>query len=81
LLRNRGKALLVILRWLIQPGVVVIPNSVHKDRIVENFNVFDFELSREDMHVIATLDKKVSSFFDHRDPEIVKSLSSRRIDI
>jgi 2,5-diketo-D-gluconate reductase A len=76
-----GKALLVILRWLIQPRVVVILKSVHKDRIVENFNVFDFELSREDMNAIATLDKKISSFFDHRDPEIVKSLSSMRIDI
>jgi 2,5-diketo-D-gluconate reductase A len=71
----------VILRWLIQRGVVVIPKSVHKERIVENFNVFDFELSREDMDEIATLDRKVSSFFDHRDPEIVKSLSTVKIDI
>jgi 2,5-diketo-D-gluconate reductase A len=71
----------VILRWLIQRGVVVIPKSVHKERIIENFNIFEFELSPEDMDAIATLDKKVSSFFDHRDPEIVKSLSSVKIDI
>jgi diketogulonate reductase-like aldo/keto reductase len=71
----------VILRWLIQREVIVIPKSVHKERIDENFNVFDFELSREDMDEIATLDRKVSSFFDHRDPEIVKSLSSTKIDI
>jgi 2,5-diketo-D-gluconate reductase A len=71
----------VILLWLIQRGVVVIPKSVHKERIIENFNIFDFELSREDMVAIATLDKKISSFFDHRDPEIVKSLSSVKIDI
>lgn len=71
----------VILRWLIQRGVVVIPKSIHKERIVENFNVFDFELSREDMDEIATLDRKVTSFFDHRDPEIVKSLSTVKIDI
>ncbi len=71
----------VILRWLIQRGVVVIPKSVHKERIIENFNVFDFELSRQDMDAIATLDKKASSFFDHSDPEIVKSLSYVKIDI
>lgn len=71
----------VILRWLIQRGVVVIPKSVHKERIDENFSVFDFELSREDMDEIATLDRKVTSFFDHRDPEMVKWLSSMKIDI
>ncbi len=52
----------VILRWLIQREVIVIPKSVHKERIVENFNVFDFELSSEDMDAIATLDRKVSQF-------------------
>jgi diketogulonate reductase-like aldo/keto reductase len=71
----------VILRWLIQRGVVVIPKSVHKERIVENFNVFDFELGPGDMDVIATLDMKVSSFIDHRDPETVKRFSSVKLGI
>ncbi len=80
--KKHGKTVAqVILRWLIQREVVVIPKSVHKERIVDNFNVFDFELSREDMDDIATLDRKVSSFFDHRDPEMVKWLSSMKIDI
>ncbi|NWG08099.1 MAG: aldo/keto reductase [Chloroflexi bacterium] len=71
----------VILRWLTQRGVVVIPKSVRKERIVENFNVFDFELSSEDMEAIKTLDTKVSSFFDHRDPAMVKWLGTRKLDI
>jgi 2,5-diketo-D-gluconate reductase A len=71
----------VILRWLTQRGVVVIPKSVRKERIVENFNIFDFELSPEDMDAIGTLDTKVSSFFDHRDPEMVKQLSTVKLDI
>jgi diketogulonate reductase-like aldo/keto reductase len=82
LAKKHGKSVAqVILRWLIQREVIVIPKSVHKERIVENFNVFNFELSREDMDEIATLDRKVSSFFDHRDPEIAKSLSIVKIDI
>jgi 2,5-diketo-D-gluconate reductase A len=82
LAEKHGKSVAqVILRWLIQRGVVVIPKSVHKERIIENFNISDFELSREDMDEIATLDRKVSSFFDHRDPEIVKSLSTVKINI
>jgi 2,5-diketo-D-gluconate reductase A len=68
----------IILRWLTQRGVVAIPKSVRKERIVENFNVFDFELSPEDMAAIETLDNKKSSFFDHRDPNIVKLLSGAR---
>jgi 2,5-diketo-D-gluconate reductase A len=73
LAKKHGKSVAqVILRWLIQREVVVIPKSVHKERIVENFNVFDFELSRKDTDVIATLDRNVTSFFDHHDPEIVK---------
>jgi 2,5-diketo-D-gluconate reductase A len=80
--KKHGKtAAQVILRWLIQREVVVIPKSVHKERIVENFNVFDFELNRKDMDEIATLDRNVSSFFDHRDPEMVKWLGSMKIDI
>ena len=71
----------VILRWLTQRGVVVIPKSVRQERIVENFNIFDFELSPEDMDAIISLDMKVSSFFDHRDPEMVKQLSTVKLDI
>lgn len=71
----------VILRWLVQRGVVAIPKSVRKERIVENFNVFDFELSPEDMDAIARLDTKTSIFFDHHDPETVKRLSSVKLDI
>ena len=71
----------VILRWLTQRGVVVIPKSVRKERIVENFDIFDFELSNEDMNAIATLDTKTSLFFDHRNPEMVKRLGTVKLDI
>jgi 2,5-diketo-D-gluconate reductase A len=71
----------VILRWLIQRGVVAIPKSVRKERIEENFDVFDVELSPEDMAAIATLDRRETSFFDHRHPEMVKRLAERRLDI
>lgn len=62
----------VILRWHIQNGVVVIPKSTHKERMEENFNVFDFALSEEDMQKISMLDKQTSSFFSHRDPHMVE---------
>ena len=68
----------IILRWLTQRGIVAIPKSVRKERIQENFDVFDVELSPEDMDAIATLDRKESSFFDHRDPAIVKALGEAR---
>lgn len=68
----------VILRWLMQRGVVVIPKSVRKERIIENFNIFDFKLSPEDMEAIATLDTGKSLFFDHRDPAIVKWMGGRK---
>jgi 2,5-diketo-D-gluconate reductase A len=71
----------VILRWLIQRGVIVIPKSVRKERISENFNIFGFELDPDDMSVIGSLDRKVSSFFDHRDPAIVKAMGARKLDI
>lgn len=71
----------VILRWLIQRRVVIIPKSVHKERIIENFDIFDFELSTEDMDAIVSLDTKKSLFLDHRDPEIVKWLGTRKLDI
>jgi len=62
----------VMLRWHLQRGIVVIPKSTHVERMEENFNVFDFELTNEDMTVIATLDKKKSSFFSHTEPGMVE---------
>jgi len=69
----------VVLRWLTQRGVVAIPKSVKPERMAENFNSLDFELSPEDMQAIATLDTKASLFFDHRDPNMVKYISERKI--
>ncbi|WP_317169691.1 aldo/keto reductase [Saonia flava] len=67
----------VVLRWLTQRGVVAIPKTVRKERMKENFNIFDFELSPEDIETIQKLDAKTSSFFDHRDPAMVKWLGKR----
>lgn len=69
----------VVLRWLTQRGVVAIPKSIRKERMAENFNIFDFELSAEDMELIKTLDTKTSAFFDHRDPVMVKWLGERKL--
>ena len=71
----------IILRWLIQRDIVAIPKSVHEDRITENFNIFDFELSNDDMESIATLDTQASLFFSHQDPEVIKRLSLVHLDI
>lgn len=62
----------VMLRWHIQRGVVVIPKSTHMERMEENFNVFDFTLSDEDMQQIAELDAAQSAFFSHQDPKMVE---------
>ncbi|MCD8316539.1 MAG: aldo/keto reductase [Eggerthellaceae bacterium] len=62
----------IILRWLIQRKIVVIPKSVHKDYIAENFDVFDFALADDDMAAIAALDSGTNTFLDHDDPEAVK---------
>ena len=62
----------VILRWLMQRGVVALAKSVHKERMAENFHIFDFSLSEEDMAVIASLDKGESLFFSHTDPKMVE---------
>ncbi len=71
----------VILRWLLQRGIIVLSKSIRKERMIENISVFDFELSAEDMAAITTLDTKTSSFFDHRDPEMVKWLGERKLDV
>lgn len=62
----------VILRWQLQRGIVIIPKSTHKERMAQNFDVFDFTLTDEDMQDIAALDTKTSSFFSHQDPAIVE---------
>ena len=71
----------VILRWLIQRGIIALAKSTRKERMIENISVFDFELSAEDMTAITTLDTKTSSFFDHRDPQMVKWLGERKLDV
>ena len=70
----------VVVRWLTQRGVIAIPKSVRKERMVENFNSLGFELSNEDMEAIKTLDTNTSLFFDHRDPAMVKWLGERQLN-
>ena len=71
----------VVLRWLTQRGIVAIPKSVRKERMEENFNIFDFKLSEDDMNQIKKLDSKASLFFDHRDPAMVKWLGTRELNV
>ncbi|PKN41644.1 MAG: 2,5-diketo-D-gluconic acid reductase [Deltaproteobacteria bacterium HGW-Deltaproteobacteria-18] len=71
----------VVLRWLTQRGIIAIPKSVRPDRMAENFAIFDFSLTLEDMAEIGKLDMGVSSFFDHRDPEIVRWLGTRKLEL
>ena len=70
----------VVLRWLIQRDVVVIPKSIRPDRLAENFDVFGFALDEDDMKTIAGLDTGASLFFDHRTPEIAQRLGSYKIE-
>lgn len=78
--QKHGKSIAqVVLRWLNQRSIVAIPKSVRKERMAENFAIFDFELDQDDIASIATLDQKTSSFFDHRDPEKVKWLGTREL--
>ncbi|TSD66978.1 aldo/keto reductase [Inquilinus sp. KBS0705] len=70
----------VVLRWLTQRGVIAIPKSVRKERMAENLNSLDFELTAHDMEAIKTLDTNASSFFDHRDPKMVRWLGERKLN-
>lgn len=69
----------VVLRWLAQRGVVAIPKSVHKERIVENFSVFDFSLTEDEMARIAALDRAESLFFAHTDPAVARRIGSWKL--
>ena len=69
----------VVLRWNIERGVVVIPKSVRKNRMEENIDIWDFELSKEDMDIISTMDTGRSEIVDHSDPEFVKMLNNMKI--
>lgn len=71
----------VVLRWLLQRNVVSLAKSVRQERLVENINIFDFELSVEDINQITALDTATSSFFSHRDPAMIEWLASRKLDV
>lgn len=71
----------VILRWVVQRGIIALAKTVRKERMFENISIFDFELDVEDVAAIATLDTKTSSFFDHRDPKMVKWLGERKLNV
>ena len=80
--RKHGKSVAqVVMRWLVQRGVVALAKSVRKERMVENLSVFDFELDEADMALIESLETGQSAFFSHRDPAIAKWMAERRLDI
>jgi diketogulonate reductase-like aldo/keto reductase len=71
----------VITRWLVEQDIIVLAKSVKPERMVENIDVFDFELTREDKKDIATLNEGESQFFSHADPEMIRWMASRKIDV
>ena len=78
--QGHGKSVAqVVLRWLIQRGVVVIPKSVRRERMAENIDGFDVELSTDVMRAIAALDTGVSLFLDHHDPAMVHAIGTRKL--
>lgn len=78
--RTHGKtAAQVVLRWNVQRGVVVIPKTVHRDRMEQNFDIWDFSLTKEEMDRIDTLDLGHSSIVDHNNPEFIKMLHNLKI--
>jgi 2,5-diketo-D-gluconate reductase A len=79
--RHNKSVAQVILHWVVQRGIIALAKSTRKERMLENINVLDFELSAEEMAAITTLDTKTSSFFDHRDPKMVKWLGERKLEV
>jgi 2,5-diketo-D-gluconate reductase A len=80
--RKHGKSVgQVVLRWVVQRGIVALAKSVRKERMVENLTIFDFALDEDDIARITTLETGQSSFFSHRDPAIVKWMRERVLDI
>jgi 2,5-diketo-D-gluconate reductase A len=71
----------VVLRWLVQRGIVALAKTVKRERMEENLNVFDFQLDDADKTAIATLETGNSSFFSHQDPAIVKWMRERKLDL
>lgn len=71
----------VILRWLVERDIVVLAKSVNPERMAQNLDIFDFELTEEDKQQIATLEESNSQFFSHADPEMIKALTSRELDV
>lgn len=71
----------VILRWLVERDIVVLAKSVNPERMAQNLDIFDFELTEEDKQQIATLEESNSQFFSHADPEMIKALTSRKVDV
>ncbi|MFN2153572.1 MAG: aldo/keto reductase [Anaerolineales bacterium] len=71
----------VILRWVVQRGIIALAKTTRKERMIENISVFDFKLDAQDLAAIETLDTGTSSFFDHRDPKMVKWLGERKLDV
>ncbi|MCZ4331571.1 aldo/keto reductase [Aeromonas hydrophila] len=79
---KRGKSVgQVVLRWLFQRGIASLAKSVRKERMKENLDILDFELSQDEMVQIAALDTATSAFFSHRDPAMVEWLTQRKLDV
>lgn len=78
---HHGKSVAqVVMRWMIQRGIVAIPKTVRPERMAQNIDVFDFRLSEEEMVRVASLETGESQFFDHRDPQMVRRLGGHRLD-
>jgi len=79
---KRGKSVgQVVLRWIYQRDIISLAKSVRRERMEENINILDFELSEEEMERITALDTATSAFFSHRDPAMVEWLTGRKLDV